>query len=262
MTIEDQLRTADPAADVPDDLAGGERGRAALARAMAAGPTTRDVGGRGRTRLLAVAAVGVVAGGAAWLYAGTVAAPPALAGWSATPHPPATAQEKEQAQRCVDHVASLGYDGGPRHDFSPALVEIRGDYAYTVLTSPDGHESSCLIPLRPTDTPIQGLSLTAPTDPTPSPGTIVTRGVTEMDTEDGALFAATGQVGADVDAVHFSVAGRQVEATVSDGRFAAWWPGGRAVLPSFGAPDPDVTITLRDGSTRTDSVSTFRPDAF
>ena len=44
-----------------------------------------------------------------------------------------------------------------------------------------------------------------------------------------------------------------VEATVRDGRFAAWWPEARIspVLPF----DPDVTIHRTDGSSITDELS-------
>jgi hypothetical protein len=58
----------------------------------------------------------------------------------------------------------------------------------------------------------------------------------------------TGKAGSDITAVTFTVDGTQVQATLHDGYFAAWWPGHTSVIPRFGPPNPDVTVTLKDGS--------------
>lgn len=129
MKIDELLSSADPAAHVPDDLVDAERGRTALARAMAQDPDQERAKG-GPSRALKVAAAVVVGGGAVWAGSGLLGSPAAEAGWSATPQPPGTFEENAQAQKCLDMGGDSGGDGSRGHEFSPALVEVRGDFAF------------------------------------------------------------------------------------------------------------------------------------
>lgn len=260
--MDEMLRSMDPAADVVDSVVDGRRGRAALADAMAHDPEPTRTKGEPH-RALRVAAAVVVGGGAVWAGSALLGPSAADAGWSATPHPPATSEELAQSRACVAMGGDSGGDGSRGHEFAPALVEVRGDFAFAVVASDDGQVRSCLLPLSRLDAPVQSLSLTAPDDPPPTEDSIVSRGVIELEADDGSTRSAvTGRVGDAVRSVHVAAAGRQVEATVSEGRFAAWWPRGGGVLPEIGAPDPDVTITLGDGSTRTAPLSEYRPTPF
>lgn len=259
--IDELLKAADPAARVPDDLADGTRGRAALARAMTQAHPRKTKGGT--PLVLKVAAAAVIAGGALWAGSSMLGSPAAHAGWSATPQPPATSEERSQAQKCRDMGGDSGGDGSRGHAFSPALVEVRGDFAFSVLASDDGQVRSCLLPLRRLDAPVQGVALTAPDDAPPAADTIVSRGVVDLESDDGTTrHAVTGRVGDEVRSVHVLVDGRQVVSTVHDGRFAAWWPDGPGIVPDLRVPDPDMTLTLRDGTTRTAKMSSFRPARF
>ena len=90
----------------------------------------------------------------------------------------------------------------------------------------------------------------------PTPDSIEANGLLPLEQSEGDLYQLTGASGDDVTRVviHAGQLG-EVEATVQDGRFAAWWPEARIspVLPF----DPDVTLHLRDGSTVTKELSDF-----
>ncbi len=78
----------------------------------------------------------------------------------------------------------------------------------------------------------------------------------------GVQYVATGRVGSDVAAVSFDAGGVYIEATLKDGFFAAWWPERRPKtllgrLLENGPPNPDVKITLKDGTSRVEPIQDF-----
>ncbi|RDG33709.1 hypothetical protein DVH02_31150 [Streptomyces corynorhini] len=65
--------------------------------------------------------------------------------------------------------------------------------------------------------------------------------------DDTEFNYALGSVGADVQDVTVRDNGKTVHATLQDGRWTAWWPGGSP----DGLISDAITLTLKDGSTRT-----------
>ena len=145
------------------------------------------------------------------------------------------------------------------------IGEQRGPWTFIALSWANGESGSCLFRAAPESgeealgmaffrgdpTKIGGRPLLVPT-----PDSIEANGLLPLEQSEGDLYQLTGASGDDVTRVviHAGQLG-EVEATVQDGRFAAWWPEARIspVLPF----DPDVTLHLRDGSTVTKELSDF-----
>ena len=81
-------------------------------------------------------------------------------------------------------------------------------------------------------------------------GSVPTAGLWPFSHDDGWFSLVQGYVGTDVTGVtvHTS-AGTDVETSVANGRFAAWWP---SPVPSSDHPEvmgaPTYTLTLADGA--------------
>ena len=109
-----------------------------------------------------------------------------------------------------------------------------------------------------------------PAAPAPPPGQITQDTITQFGGHNLASLV-DGAVGTDVAAVTIHASGRLVEATVRDGRFAAWWPG-KAFADGPGQPSgrggPQLKlrydVTLTDGTTYspTDFASGVSAPAF
>lgn len=230
----------------------------------------RRIDYRPRTRRLTR---GRVTGGVGVSAAATVAmvsaavlggAAPAYAGWTARPSAGGTAPPGAVAERCASQLGALP---GPRHDWIPAVTDVRGPY--TLVVDEAGHiQATCLT----------GPSLTA-VSVTGSGGRLVMVGSANGEHADGerttavgsgsarvltpsasgpidrisqrtlsvsgrgAYAVVDGHVAADVTAVSLTLAdGSAVEATVADGWFLAWWPSAQTAV-SAAITTPGGTIT-------------------
>lgn len=183
----------------------------------------------------ATGCVAAAAGAIAVLVVGMSAGSPtnALADWTRAPTTAATGQLQAAEASCQSAGLPSGTDSS-----APSLVDVRGPY--TMLVYADNSTSGlCLAGLRPNGpAAVGGLShaTAAETDLTPVLADAVLPGengafVTGVDSSSPAISLQwiAGRAGADVSAVTIALAdGTDVQATVNNGWFAAWWPGDRS----------------------------------
>jgi len=183
----------------------------------------------------ATVGVAVVAAATAVLVVGTSGGGPtkALADWTPTPTTAATGQIPAAEASCQTAGLPSGTDSS-----APSLVDIRGPY--TMLVYADNSASGlCLAGVRANaPPPVGGLSYgtAAETDLTPVAADSVLPGengafvtLTENASPAISLQWIAGRAGTDVSAVTIALAdGTDVQATVSNGWFAAWWPGAQS----------------------------------
>jgi len=220
---------------------------------VGAQPDTREVVGRrrrssARRRWIATAL-------ATAAVAATVAVVPALTGQETsafatwTPEPTQlSAQESAALQAdCLAGAGTTEADGSPSRP-TGGLAEARGLYTYTLVATAQG-VSTCfaLDPAAPGyDDPDAARTVASwlPADWLPQPavdGTTVTWGG-NVQSPSGTWTWAVGRVGSEVRDVELvDGEGRRVQATVSDGYLAAWWPGS-------GHGELTVRTTLVDGT--------------
>ena len=266
MTYDDPtdrlLRDLDPAGRALT-VAQHDRAAADLERIVATG--TRPVPVRRRPRLV-LAAVGV----AAVVAAAVVVVPvltrgeEAFATWSPIPVELVGGARDTALRACVVLQAGGGGDlalerGAPA---SALVAEARGGWDYVVFaaTGPTGRalQGSCLMPdelvadPRPGEGGFFGSLDPAADTAGPAPGrTVARQDASGAGSVDGELFVhVEGRAGADVVRIEVTTPGGvRVEASLDDGRWAAWWPAGDASPRNPGiAEAPAYDVTLRDGT--------------
>jgi hypothetical protein len=255
MTLDTQLKQIDPAQDIPDALVHEPAARDLLANLTSQPSPLEPARARPTSRRRVMLAAGATAATVAGVLGvtQTLAPPDAYASWTATARVATPAEQTRWGQDCLDRM----WQDQP-HDFAVRLVEMRGDFAYTVLTATDGFEATCLMSDPGPGREVTGGGYTGPLTQEPPPDGLVTNSVRAQSDDDGnAQFEVTGKAGSNVTAVTFAVNGTQVHATLHDGYFAAWWPGSTSLIPRFGPPNPDVTITLGDGSQVTRQIQDY-----
>lgn len=250
MSVEAKLKELDAARGVPDDLAGTPHAREVLSRVMdptqLPAPPAR-VSARQAVKY-AVAAGTVLLGGA--VLVDFAKGGPAYASWT----PNARAASPEQKARLVWDCLSRASG----HGYRVRLVELRGRYAYTVLQGSDGYEATCLVQDPDADPITMVAGFQGPLAQDPPRAGLVTDSVRDMTNDRGEVaFEVTGKAGPDVVSVAIVTDFGDVEATLEDGYFAAWWPGRQSLIPSFGPPNPTVRITLKDGTSRQAPIQDF-----
>ena len=261
--LENVLREMDPA---PPTLTEDEGHRAAAARdRIVATPNVDHVRvpeRRNRHRRSALVAVAIAAT-AAVAVPTLIGGGSAFASWTATPEPLSGSTATAAATTCR---SALGIDD---QGAQAVISEMRGKWTYVLVEGPAG-EGACLMPEDRVGASSDaarknGFFGTYDTDPPEAP--IPARdGLIEAESMGGAVslpgrlpFTSTegwfswvnGYVGGDVTGVtvHPPV-GPDVEATVSHGRFSAWWPGEvRGDDPGAGEAWT-YTVTLTDGTSR------------
>lgn len=264
--LENVLREMDPA---PSTLTDDERHRAAKTRdRILATPSTEQVrvapDRHIRRRRRALGAVAIAATAA-------VAVPTAIGGgsafasWTATPEPLSRSNAAAAATTCQSALEVD--DQGAR----AVISEKRGGWMYVLIEGPAG-EGACLMPedrigASPHTVRENGFFGTFSADPPDAPqpardgivenesmgGSVSVAGRLPFTTTDEWFSWVSGYVGSDVIGVtvHPPV-GPDVEATVSEGRFSAWWPAGevRGDNPGVGG-GWTYTVILADGTSRT-----------
>ncbi|MCO8271656.1 hypothetical protein M1L60_13755 [Actinoplanes sp. TRM 88003] len=260
MTMDELLRSHDPARAVPDDLVHSPRAAATLARVMATEVSARPPQRRRVARFALAGALAVTGVVAAAPILGTDEA--AIATWDAEPRPATATETAENVRHCAE-LTRIGPAGGR------PMVEVRGNWVMTYLTSATG-EAQCLrsTVLTAEYPDGEGEAMSGPLLPAPAADALATIGVhkTSGGVASGTQFMVSGRVGSRVTAIVFDTQDMKVRATVQGGRFAAWWPqrkpasiAGRLLDNTGynGSPNPKVTITLDNGKTITTNIKDY-----
>ncbi|MEV4481389.1 hypothetical protein [Micromonospora coxensis] len=177
----------------------------------------------------------------------------AFAGWTASPTALAPRAAAKATESCREqHEDALRHADRRLATARAAVTERRGDWTMVVLAGDQGFAAMCL-----TNDEL-GLfsnasigSIGAPDDFTePAPREVR---VTDLGTgtiADGTVSVAVGYAGADVARVTYASAEHgRVEATVSGGHFALWFPGDE--LDDAVTDGVEVEVTYRDGTSGT-----------
>jgi hypothetical protein len=249
MTTRDDLADLDPAAHRTLTASEKTRSDAQFERIIAeAAPVTTPKAARSRSRYRRV---GVTAAAGAALLAGGIAIAPtaAYASWSAEPASVTSAQALQQAAECT----KLWDQSVKWPDVKPEdilLSERRGDTSLTIMRQGD-------TVIECSDIGYGGAGWSALTDetgavPATAAGRISTRSLGSSGDWPLEYSSITGTVGAGVTGVDIVGAdGSVVTASVGNGWFTAWWPGG-----SGGIVDDGETITVHtDGGSATYDIS-------
>lgn len=224
--ITASLRRLDAAA--ASDLTDAERDRAdaLLARIIATDPTEDPVAetarpSRRKRWLVATGLAGAAAVATPAMFLGGTA----YGSWTPEPEALTTGAAAEAATTCR---AALEV---PDRVERIVVAERRGEWTYVLLAGA-GAQAACLLPddVLGQERPAQGgyfgsYDTDAPAPPSLAPDGIEETTSMEGSTDEGWFTWAEGYVGSDVVGVTVRTSsGREIEASVEGGRFAAWWP--------------------------------------
>jgi len=247
-----------------------ERASAALDRIVATSPGPEHRAAPtpprrpSRRRVLIPAAAATVALG--WLLVpGMGGGGTAYASWSATPAAVSTRDLEAVKEACQDRLRSyVDDDSSPVHldagGATLALAERRGDYV-ALLYRWDNPDMSipCLARNSVGSTDVDDIGMAAGGSSGPAlkaPAMGYTQGAIAQFAGSQTASVTDGAVGDGVVGVTIHAGSLTVEATVHNGRYAAWWPGpafvkGPAQPSGEGGPQPILTydLTLDDGTT-------------
>jgi hypothetical protein len=208
--FEDELRATfhERAAEIPDD---------AIRRVTATDyrPRRRRTLSRPVTAL--TGGVALAAAGAGTTIALLGSASPAFAGWSATPTAPTPGQLQQAASDCQQQT--------PFPNLPLKLADTRGPFTFEIYAD-DQSDAICIH--GPSFTNASGMSSSAPFS---LPADRIQLQGSHTALASGAEYwFALGRAGSDVRGVTFDLSdGSQVQATVQNGWFVAWWPGDASI---------------------------------
>ncbi|GAB3308047.1 hypothetical protein EK0264_07445 [Epidermidibacterium keratini] len=196
---------------------------------------------------------------------------PAFADWTATAEAVSGADLTVADEACREAIPS---DNGLQMSSIPLVAsERRGNYIDLLYYQPNPESSvSCVSKLPPGTDAVEevnwgvgGQSGPAATAP---PGAITQGAIAQFALAEGTVSVTDGAVGPDVVAVTLHASGLEIEASIKDGRYLAWWPGevlteqnpGAGVSAAGGgaegmeplAPSISYDIELADGTVLTD----------
>jgi hypothetical protein len=195
----------------------------------------------------ALAAVGAVTVAVVLALAGAGASN-AFAGWTATPTAPASGEAASALAACTSRLAGSGggQSGVPAGGWQPLLTDTRGPFTAMILEAA-GATATCLTGPSFTSTEANAAqdsasqhvqsSATASAGTPPvvsimglggsSSGPISEASQSQQSSGGGQPYTfVQGQVAAGVSGVTLSLSdGNNVQATLADGSFVAWWPG-------------------------------------
>lgn len=222
--------------------------------------TTRPRRRLGRGILLVAAALALTL---VISMSGLIGGGTAYASWTARPAQlPITAQE-DLAQRCRDY---LGHPpGAPEGPGIPTnadlqgtdlvLADTRGDWSYVVLRGANSLEATCLIDdssgwsILPGRASASAGSYGFIDTPTPAADEVFGTSLMGMSADEGSYWTTEGHVGSNVRSVQIVTdSGMTIDATLTGGRFAAWWPERVTVDDAGGLAQVRYRITLADGT--------------
>lgn len=185
--------------------------------------------------------------------------------WTPTPTPLTGAAATEAADTCRAAIersrmrmeGAVGSSSNPDSPLGTAVAERRGGWTYLLLAAP-GAEGICLMPnhevgkVKPGAENLfvsYGTGVDAP--PILAPDRVVYRTRAEGSTEEGRFNWVEGYVGSDVIGVTVHTAsGLDIQASVVDNRFAAWWPAESESSSATETETLSYTVHLGDGTTR------------
>lgn len=182
----------------------------------------------------------------------------AFASWTAQPAAPSVEDVAHAGRLCSEFWTNGGFSQD-LPDLKVVLAEQRGDWTYTVMTTSDDQFVDCMLQLDrglignlmglEFNSGAGGLTQLSPQAPDPEQVEAVSYGGTS-NSSDAVVLSVSGRAGEQVQSIvaHTPSTG-DVQATVQDGYWAAWWP---AVFDPGNGPQMDglaFTVTLRDGST-------------
>jgi hypothetical protein len=207
---------------------------------------------RGRLALAALAVVPVVAGGWFLLPKGDGGA--AYASWTATPT--AVGNYAAVDATCKEQAIGGSID---MNKARIALAERRGEYVVLLYQTDNPDVSApCLVrnPVGSDKVDVVGFGVTGSSGPAPkAPAKGFTQGGISQFSEDHVSSVTDGVVGAEVVGVTIHAGKLSVQASVKNGRYAAWWPGrafpeGPPQPSGRGGPEEILTydLTLADGT--------------
>lgn len=257
-TVTAALRDLDPAPMSVLTDPERQRADATFARILATPshdsvPAEPDRPRRRRSRLLVP--IGLV-GAAGAVISALLLGGSAFASWTPTPELLTPTETSAAAATCRANF------GIPASGEATLVAERRGDWTYVLISEPKA-EGTCLMRNDLVGQNPAGHEVFGSYDPDPGKAPTVARdriveGGSQMGSTDegwfreGWLTWTYGYVGSDVTGVTVHTPlGFDVEASVDNGRFAAWWPSDQPSsknLEVMGAWS--YTVTLADGSTR------------
>ena len=190
----------------------------------------------------------------------------AYASWTAvpTPHPPA--EQERIAQECRDQLSQTAAQG-QNEDGIPSAADLqasdlvvadsRGAWSYVLLGGANGLHATCLV--EESESRTLGVFPRAKSAagsygfmanlPEPDPREIIGTGLMAMGAPEGSYWSTDGYIGTEVAAVSVLTAdGTRVEATVTGGRFAAWWPQRGSLDAQNRLAAVTYLVTLEDGT--------------
>lgn len=185
----------------------------------------------------------------------------AYASWVATPEPVTEDSLDEVASACKRQIDSYFTEWGNHPDKARlALAERRGEYvALLYRTENPDTSASCLAWNPEGSSRVSNIKTgsggsSGPAGKAPPKG--FTGGAIGEHPVGNQIFSITdGAVGNKVKGVTIHAGTFTVEATVQNGRYAAWWPGpafesGPPEPSGYGGPEPILTydLTLEDGT--------------
>lgn len=189
--------------------------------------------------------------------------PSALAGWSPTPTilqgPAAQAAVQQCTQAMADFYDRSAYVGMPPapQSWAPGLTEKRGRWTYTVLNGGNGVLGVCSgNDNGGTHGPSRSMITPAATSITVS-----SLGATSVAIDPSAWFntamegqfSVLGRVGSEVESIVLHTSVGEVNASVQNDLWLAWWPlpDGELGLEGFATERTGLTatLTLKDGTT-------------
>jgi hypothetical protein len=182
----------------------------------------------------------------------------AFASWSATPkavpQPQATVVGEDCRTRNLDDPTNEGPGRKVVETADIVLVEGRGPWTFVLLGDAGGYEATCLMRDNGPGEEVTGGGYFGTLGVAKvASNMVVTNGTRTQSDDDGSYREITGRVGSEVASLVLNT--RQqgpVKATVHGGYFAAWWPGAPIVGMEGPGPEPTISLTLKDGTTRAD----------